>query len=72
MLESVRLCEEISGKELNSTYKEANRVGDHIWWISDTSKFSQHYPEWKQLYNVRDILQQIFERNVERWMKEQA
>ena len=72
MLESVRLCEEITGRELDYTYKDANRVGDHIWWISDTSKFSQHYPEWKQLYNVRDILQQIFERNVERWRQEQA
>ena len=72
MLEAIQICEKVAGRKLNSTYKEANRVGDHIWWISDTSKFSKHYPEWKQLYNVRDILEQIFERNVDRWKKEEA
>jgi len=72
MLESIRLCEEITGEPMKIEYKEENRVGDHIWWISDTSKFRQHYPEWKQLYDVRDILQQIYERNVDRWKKDAA
>jgi CDP-paratose 2-epimerase len=72
MLEAILICEEIAGRKLNSEYKEANRVGDHIWWISDTRKFSQHYPQWKQLYNVRDILEQIFDRNVDRWKKDEA
>ncbi len=72
MLESIRMCEEITGRPLDAKYEEANRVGDHIWWISDTSKFTRHYPEWKQLYDVRDILQQIFERNVDRWKRDAA
>jgi CDP-paratose 2-epimerase len=72
MLEAILICEEVAGRKLNSEYREANRIGDHIWWISDTSKFSQHYPEWKQLYNVRDILEQIFDRNVDRWKREEA
>src|ERR1700722_3269777 len=72
MLEAITMCERITGRTLKSTYKEANRTGDHIWWISDTSKFSQHYPEWKQLYSVTDILQQIYDRNVERWRQEEA
>jgi CDP-paratose 2-epimerase len=67
MMESIRICEEVSGRELNHTYEEGNRTGDHIWWISDTSKFSQHYPGWKQRYNVTAILQQIFENNLDRW-----
>jgi CDP-paratose 2-epimerase len=72
MLEAIDLCERIAGRNLVSTYREASRTGDHIWWISDTSKFSQHYPEWKQLYSVADILQQIYDRNVDRWNKEKA
>ena len=24
-----------------------NRVGDHIWYISDINKFKDHYPQWK-------------------------
>lgn len=72
MLEAVRLCETITGRELIQTYKEANRVGDHIWWISDTSKFARHYPEWKQRYDVPAILRHIFENNAERWLQELA
>jgi CDP-paratose 2-epimerase len=63
-------CEEISGRKLNYTYKEDNRVGDHIWWISDTSKFSNHYPAWKQRFDVKAILQQIFENSMDRWAVE--
>jgi CDP-paratose 2-epimerase len=66
MLESIKICEEIAGRPLNHTYKEDNRTGDHIWWISDTGKFSGHYPEWKQKYDVRAILQQIFENSRDR------
>ena len=67
MLEAVRLCEEIAGRELQQTYKEENRIGDHIWWISDTAKFAAHYPGWRQKFNVPGILKAIFENNVERW-----
>ncbi len=59
MLEAIKLCEEISGKKLEWTYKEDNRVGDHIWWISDVSKFQSHYPEWKYKYGLREILEEI-------------
>ena len=34
MLEAIALCEEISGRTLDWTYVEDNRIGDHIWWIS--------------------------------------
>jgi CDP-paratose 2-epimerase len=66
MMESIEICQEVAGRELNHTYKEDNRTGDHIWWISDTSKFRAHYPEWKQKYDVRAILQQIFENSRDR------
>jgi CDP-paratose 2-epimerase len=67
MIESLRICEELSGKKLNRSYEEDPRVGDHIWWISDTRKFSQHYPGWKQRYNVTAILKEIFENAMDRW-----
>ena len=46
---------------MNWSYHEDNRIGDHIWWISDVSKFKNHYPEWDYKYNMDDILLQIFE-----------
>jgi CDP-paratose 2-epimerase len=70
MLEATQMCEEIAGRELNSTYAETNRIGDHIWWISDNGKFSSHYPNWKMKYDVKAILQEIYEFNQERWLKE--
>ena len=70
MMEAIQICEEITARKLNYTYQEHNRIGDHIWWISDTSKFSQHYPAWKQRYDVKAILQQIFEASMERWAVE--
>ena len=44
---------------MNYEYSETNRVGDHIWWISDVSKFKSHYPQWTWKYNIIDILTQI-------------
>ena len=72
MLEAIDICEKIAGRELNQTYQPANRIGDHIWWISDTSKFSRHYPDWEQKHDVPSILQQIYDNNYDRWMKESA
>jgi len=61
MLEAITKCEKISGKKLNWSYSETHRIGDHIWWISDVSKFKTHYPDWDFKFNLDDILQEIFE-----------
>jgi CDP-paratose 2-epimerase len=67
MLEAIELCQEITGRDLNWTYSESNRIGDHIWWVSDTSHFEQQYPDWKLEYDVPRILREIYEANRERW-----
>jgi len=67
MLEAITVCEEIAGKKLSWIYAETNRIGDHIWWISDVSKFRRHFPKWDFRYNLQDILVQIFENNIDRW-----
>lgn len=67
MLEAIALCEEIADKKLNWDYVETNRIGDHIWWISDISKFKNHYQNWHLKYNVKDILEEIYSRNLSRW-----
>jgi CDP-paratose 2-epimerase len=70
MLEAIQLCEEITAKPFKSKYVDQNRRGDHIWWISDLSRFQEHYPTWKPEYDVPQILQEIYELNVERWSEE--
>ena len=46
MLEAIELCEKLAGRSLQWRYEETNRIGDHQWWISDTSRFELHYPDW--------------------------
>jgi CDP-paratose 2-epimerase len=60
MLEGIKLCETITGNKMNFSYAEANRIGDHIWYISDMSKFKKDYPAWTWKYNLMDILSQMF------------
>jgi CDP-paratose 2-epimerase len=68
MLEAITLCEEIAGRQLQWTYTDQNRIGDHIWYISDITKFRTHYPEWQQRYDLRSLLEEIYQHNVERWI----
>ena len=67
MQEAIRMCEAISGQPMNWEYVATNRVGDHIWWISDISKFQTAYPEYKLRYDVKAILQEIHAENHSRW-----
>ena len=69
MLEAIHLCETIAEKKLDWSYTESNRIGDHIWWISDISKFKEHFPEWQLTYNVENILEEIYRKNVHRWYR---
>jgi CDP-paratose 2-epimerase len=68
MLEAIAMCEEIAGRKLGWTLSDEARTGDHRWWISDLEQFNSDYPEWTPRYGVLDILQEIHDANVERWM----
>ena len=59
MLEAIDLCEEISGSKLQWKYEEDNRIGDHIWYVSDVRRFQSHYPNWKYRYGLRELLNEI-------------
>jgi CDP-paratose 2-epimerase len=67
MLEAIEMCEQIADKRLTWTYEESNRIGDHIWWISDIRKFKTHYPAWNLTHDVHAILTEIFTANSSRW-----
>jgi CDP-paratose 2-epimerase len=67
VLEAIQISEAISGREMNASYSDENRVGDHIWWVGSNNRFQEHYPDWQLEYNVFRIMQDIYEANVERW-----
>jgi CDP-paratose 2-epimerase len=60
MLEAIQMSEEITGNRFHSKYVDDNRIGDHIWWISDVRKFQKHYLAWKFRYGLRQILEEIY------------
>jgi CDP-paratose 2-epimerase len=68
VLEAIDLVQEVTGEEMTTTYSDANRVGDHVWWISDNGRFAAHYPGWRQAYDVRAITEQLVERNRDHWV----
>ncbi len=72
MIEAIGLSEEVSLRKLDWTYSENNRIGDHIWYISDMAKFRAHYPNWRQQYDLRSLVVEMFEKNAERWLSEDA
>lgn len=59
VLEAISIAEGVTGKKAKIRYEEKNRIGDHIWYISDVSKFQLHYPEWKFTYNNYRIIEEI-------------
>lgn len=66
VLEAIAACEQLTGRPMARSYSEQNRAGDHIWWISDTSRFQAHYPEWRYTYDMTAILSEIVEAMRER------
>jgi CDP-paratose 2-epimerase len=72
VLEAITISEEIAGEQLDWTYREQNRVGDHIWWIGDNGRFESHYPNWKLEYDVRRILEEIHQANADRWTRDRV
>ncbi len=59
MLEAIEKVEKLLKKKAVYEYNETNRIGDHIWYVSDVSKFQQHYPDWNFTYNIDRILEEI-------------
>ena len=59
MIEAIQKIEKILGKKANCEYTKEHRTGDHIWYISDVSKFKRHYPKWKFRYNIDNILKEL-------------
>lgn len=59
MLEAIEKIEKILGKKANYELSDENRIGDHIWYISDVSKFKEHYPEWEFEYDIDAILEEM-------------
>ena len=65
ILEAIKMIEQISGKKSKYKILNKNRIGDHIWWISDNSEFKKDYPRWK----IRTKLKKSIEKMISHELK---
>ena len=59
IIEALNYVEKKTKINIKKTFKKQNRVGDHIWYISNMKKFKKHYPKWSQKYNTQRILDEL-------------
>ena len=59
VIEAINYIKEKKDLKIKLKYIKKNRVGDHIWYISNCSKFKKHYPKWRQKYNTKKILDEL-------------
>tara|TARA_X000000950_G_scaffold232053_1_gene280868 strand:- start:400 stop:1449 length:1050 start_codon:yes stop_codon:yes gene_type:complete len=61
VIEAIEFVEKKINKKIRKKILKNPRVGDHIWYISDNSKFCKTYPNWKQKYNTKMIIDELIE-----------
>ncbi len=66
MREAIAMAEDLTGRPMRHDYKDEARVGDHVWWISDVSRFRSAYPEWSYGYDIHRMMADIHAGQVDR------
>ena len=62
IIEALNLVENMSGLQIKKKILKVNRTGDHIWYVSSMKKFKKHYPNWKQKYSTKKIINELIDR----------
>jgi CDP-paratose 2-epimerase len=60
ILETIEFLSNEYNLKLDYTISNINREGDHIWYISDVSKFRTDYPDWEYKYNIKETITEIY------------
>jgi CDP-paratose 2-epimerase len=59
IIEALNTIEKISKVKIKRKILTQNRIGDHIWYISDMKKFKKRYPKWKKKYSTLKIIKEL-------------
>ena len=60
ILEAIDLVDNVLDKKVDFKLVNSSRVGDHIWWITDNSKFISQYPNWSITIGLEEIITDIY------------
>ncbi len=59
IMEALDFVEEFKKIKIKRKILGKNRIGDHIWYVTNMKKFKRHYPNWKQKYSTKKILKEL-------------
>ena len=59
IIEALDEVEKITNSKIDRKILRQNRVGDHIWYVSNMKKFKNDYPNWKQKYSTKKIINEL-------------
>ena len=61
IVEAIDKIQKLTKTKIKIQFLKENRVGDHIWYITNNNKFKKDYPNWKQKYNTDRIIRELIE-----------
>jgi CDP-paratose 2-epimerase len=61
IIEAIKMIEDIAKIKVQKKILKNNRIGDHIWYVSNMKKFKKKYPNWKQKYSTKKILTELIQ-----------
>tara|TARA_B100001121_G_scaffold198540_1_gene173605 strand:- start:1185 stop:2231 length:1047 start_codon:yes stop_codon:yes gene_type:complete len=62
ILEAINEIEQISNIKVKKKIIKQNRIGDHVWYITNNKRFKKDYPMWKQKYNTKKIIKELIKK----------
>tara|TARA_Y100000310_G_scaffold345780_1_gene469776 strand:+ start:8133 stop:9170 length:1038 start_codon:yes stop_codon:yes gene_type:complete len=63
ILEIINLIYKLSNKKLSYSISTKSRIGDHICYYTNMTKFKNDYPNWLPQYTLENIIQEIINSN---------
>ncbi len=64
VLEALNYVEKKASIKIKKKFVTKPRTGDHLWYISDTSKFMNDYKNWSLKYDSKDILDKLIQKEL--------
>lgn len=61
ILESIRKITFLTDSEFTPSYSEDHRIGDHICYYTDLTKFQSDYPNWSLTISVDQMIQEMID-----------
>jgi len=59
IIEAINIIEKKLKVKIRLNFLKKARTGDHIWWITDNSKFMKDYPNYRIKYNIEKVIEEL-------------